>query len=272
MRYIDFSLINIHDPDVRKWIRKAKKYQAALSLLKTHDDRKGFLQKNDLWNEFKPILIKYYGEKCWYSECDLTGSYGDVDHFRPKNKSTNENDEIILDDGYWWLAYDYLNYRLSCEKSNRPYGTGGKRDRFPLKPGSAPASVPNKNDSPLLLDPCVLEDVMLIDCDETGEIITLSGDSYEQKRVSVSKKIFNWNCFNTARREVRNNCKTALETLSIMYTLSPDNMRLPLSLLKKLSDDKTPYSSFAKKYIVDHISDEPYADIVLSLISNERSN
>lgn len=272
MRYIDFSLIDKNDPDVKRWVSKATKKLAVLSLLKTHDDRKAFLQKNNLWNEFKPILIKYYGEKCWYSECDLSGSFGDVDHFRPKNKSTNENDETILEDGYWWLAYDYLNYRLSCEKSNRPYRDGGKRDRFPLKPGSFPTTFPNKNDIPLLLDPCVQEDTMLIDCDETGEIISLSGDSYEQKRVSVSTKIYNWNCFNTARREVRNNCKTALETLSIMYTLSPDNMRLPLSLLKKLSDDKTPYSSFAKKYIVDHISDEPYADIVLSLVSNERSN
>lgn len=154
MRYIDFSLIDPNDHDVKQWVRSASKKLADLSALTTHAERNNFLQRNNIWKDFKPILIRYFGEKCWYSECDLTGSFGDVDHFRPKLRSIDENNNVILDEGYWWLAYDYLNYRLSCEKCNRPFGDGGKRDYFPLRPGTMPAVFPRKDDISLLLDPC----------------------------------------------------------------------------------------------------------------------
>ena len=173
MRYIDLSIIKTTDPDVVKWLSDAKSHFGALSKLTKHDDRKKYMSKHNIWTNFKPILIKYYGEKCWYSECSLEGSFGDVDHFRPKGKSTDDKKNIILSDGYWWLAYDYLNYRLSCEKSNRSYGDGGKNDMFPLKPGTVPATQGNKNDIPVLLDPCVDSDVALRDCNEAGEIVAL---------------------------------------------------------------------------------------------------
>ena len=56
----------------------------------THDERKEYMAAHGIWSQFKPILIKYYGEKCWYSECSLEGTFGEIDHFRPKNKSTDE--------------------------------------------------------------------------------------------------------------------------------------------------------------------------------------
>lgn len=117
MRYINLSLIDETDVDVKRWIDKAKKHLNELSEKMTHSERKKYLSKHGIWSQFKPIFIKYYGEKCWYSECSLEGSFGDIDHFRPKNKSTDEQKNEILPDGYWWLAYDYLNYRLSCEKA-----------------------------------------------------------------------------------------------------------------------------------------------------------
>lgn len=266
MRYIDFELIDKSDVEVKKWMKKAKRKAKSLSSLTTHDKRKAFLRNNNIWSEFKPILINYFGKKCWYSECDLTGSYGDVDHFRPKNRSTDENDKVLLADGYWWLAYDYLNYRLSCETSNRPSGDGGKRDRFPLKPGSSPAAFPDKSDIPVLLDPCVLQDVQLIDCDENGEVISLSSDDYEKERVSISKKMYNWNCFNVARRKVRLACKIAIENLDIVYSSEPDKLDIPLGLIKDLTDDQAPYSSFARKYIKNKIEEKPYADVLTTLL------
>ena len=267
MRYIDFSLIDLNDPEVKNWLRKAKENTRQLASCSTDRQRKAFVQKNNIWCEFKPVLIKYFGEKCWYSECDLTGSFGDVDHFRPKGKSTDENGKVILPEGYWWLAYDYLNYRLSCEKCNRSFGDGGKRDRFPLKPGTLPATVPDKDDTPLLLDPCVLQDVQVIDCDETGEIISLSEDTYEKERVNVSKKIYNWKHFNIARRKIRIECKMALEEFEVFYYSKPDRLDIPLKQLEKLTDERTPYSSFAKKYIKSKIGIEnkPYAGVLSTL-------
>lgn len=131
MRYIDLALIDKKDPDVIGWLNKARLYLNELSKKTTHDERKEYMAAHGIWSQFKPILIKYYGEKCWYSECSLEGAFGEIDHFRPKNKSTDEKKNEILPDGYWWLAYDYLNYRLSCEKSNRSYGDGGKNDMLP---------------------------------------------------------------------------------------------------------------------------------------------
>src|SRR6185369_8255611 len=54
---------------------------------------------------------------------------------------------------YWWLAYDFLNYLLSCSTCNRIH----KRERFPLPPGAAAltyeARVDLGEEAALLLDP-----------------------------------------------------------------------------------------------------------------------
>lgn len=266
MRYIDLSIIKTTDSDVTAWLDDAKLHLGELSKLTTHDERRRYMIKHNIWSEFKPILIRYYGEKCWYSECSLEGSFGDVDHFRPKNKATDDTGNVILSDGYWWLAYDFLNYRLSCEKSNRSFEHGGKNDMFPLKPGTIPATQGNKNDIPVLLDPCVDSDVALIDCNETGEIVALSSEPYEILRVEISKRIYNWDCFNGARKKVRSECKTALELFEILYEASPDRLESSISRIRELVDSQTPYSSFAKRYIELKIQDKPYKDVILRML------
>lgn len=266
MRYIDLALIDKKDPDVIRWLKKARLHLNELSKRTTHDERKNYMASHKIWSEFKPILIKYYGEKCWYSECSLEGAFGEIDHFRPKNKSTDEQKNEILQDGYWWLAYDYLNYRLSCEKSNRSFDNGGKNDMFPLKAGTSPASKGNNNDTPILLDPCIESDVAIIDCNETGEIIALSTDPYDENRVEISKKIYNWNCFNTARKKIRSDCKIALELFEMTYELCPDKMEPSIMQICKLVHPETPYSSFAKRYIEFKIHDKPYEDVIVNAI------
>lgn len=266
MRYIDFSIIEKDDPDVITWLNNAKVCSAELAKKKTHTERKSYMENNSIWRDFKPILIKYYGEKCWYSECDLAGSFADVDHFRPKNKSTDGNGNVVLQDGYWWLAYDYLNYRLSCEKSNRSFGEGGKNDIFPLKRGTAPANIGKKNDIPILLDPCVKSDIELIDCNEAGEIISLSADSYNKLRVDISKRIYNWDVFNAARRKVRSNCKATLEMFELIYELAPDRMEGAITQIYSLVDARAPYSSFARRYIEFKVQDKPYKDVILKIL------
>lgn len=266
MRYIDLSLIDENDIDIKKWLDEAKTHLNKLNEKSTSFERKKYLTDHRIWSQFKPILIECYGEKCWYSECSLEGSFGDVDHFRPKNKSTDEHKNEILPDGYWWLAYDYHNYRLSCDKSNRSFGDGGKNDMFPLKSGTSPATQGNNNDTPILLDPCVESDVAIIDCDETGEIIALSNDPYDERRVEISKKIYNWNCFNTARKRIRSECKTALELFEMIYESCPNKMAPSIKQICRLVDPGTPYSSFAKRYIKFKIQNKPYEDVIIKAI------
>lgn len=64
-------------------------------------------------------LLALHGLSCAYCQGSLTPSdRGDVEHFRPKSI-------------YWWLAYDFTNYFLSCSRCNRVR----KGDRFPLATG-----------------------------------------------------------------------------------------------------------------------------------------
>lgn len=269
MRFINLSNINPNDAFVSKWLNEAQTHLAALSKLKTHDERKDYLGKHPHWNKLKKILKDLYGEKCWYSECSIEGDFGDVDHFRPKNESTDENGNVLLQDGYWWLAYDYNNYRMSCEKCNRPYGSEGKKERFPLKTGTVPAVNPNSKDDNILLDPCSSSDCDLIDCDDSGAIVPTSSNPDDIYRVGMSVKILNLQEFNTARKTVRLACKMNIERYERHYNNGniaefPDDF-MSIQLLIK-SD--VPYSSFARKYILEKIVGKPYEQIIQKLIRN----
>ena len=104
-----------------------------------------------------------------------------------------------------------------------------------------------------MLDPCIDSDVALIDCNEAGEIVALSSDPYEIFRVDISKQIYNWDCFNTSRKKIRSQCKTALE-------------------LFEMVDPKTPYSSFAKRYIQLKIQDKPYEAVICAALNELNYN
>lgn len=102
--------------------------------------------------QVKIALIAMQHGKCAYCEGDfLAFSYGDTEHQRPKAFSQQAAGAPIIRPGYYWLAYDWLNLVLSCERCNR----SRKRNLFPLRnPGAratAPAGV--AAEQPLLLDP-----------------------------------------------------------------------------------------------------------------------
>ena len=258
MRYIDLEKIET-DNRLTTWILRADKNLEELKKLVDSKSRKNFIKRNDIWKKLKDLYVDVYGDKCWYSETPLTGEFKDVDHFRPKAVSKDVDNTVILQNGYWWLAYDYKNYRLSCEKCNRSSGGGGKRDYFPLKPGTKAALPLESNDENILLDPCNKDDVELIDCDETGAIYALSKDPYDIERVKISKKIYNWNSFNEARRKTCVECESAIK----IYEYAWENkinviMEEELEQIYRLTDKKSPYSSFAVRHISFRIAGKEY--------------
>lgn len=137
---------------------------------------------------------------------------------------------------------------------------------FPLKAGTPAATQGNNNDIPILLDPCVESDVEIIDCNEAGEIIALSNDPYDVSRVEISKRIYNWNCFNIGRKKIRSDSKIALQLFEMAYELCPDKMAPSIKQICKLVHPDTPYSSFAKRYIKFKIHDKPYEDVIVNAI------
>ena len=117
-----------------------------------------------------------------------------------------------------------------------------------------------------IYEPCVESDVEIIDCNEAGEIIALSNDPYDVSRVEISKRIYNWNCFNIGRKKIRSDSKIALQLFEMAYELCPDKMAPSIKQICKLVHPDTPYSSFAKRYIKFKIHDKPYEDVIVNAI------
>ena len=72
------------------------------------------------WTKLKPWLFALSHGKCWFTEGRDICSHTDVEHFRPK-KEAKELDGSIRD-GYWWLAFDYSNFRAAGNVPNRKKG------------------------------------------------------------------------------------------------------------------------------------------------------
>ena len=75
-------------------------------------ERNEFIGKKSAhWGKLKPWLFALSGGKCWFTDTTNSGSHYDVEHFRPKAEAKNFDGSVR--EGYWWLAFDYTNYRLA---------------------------------------------------------------------------------------------------------------------------------------------------------------
>ncbi|WP_437973044.1 hypothetical protein WMF11_29175 [Sorangium sp. So ce295] len=100
--------------------------------------------------------------KCVWCEQQRPGKRElDVEHYRPKVRITEwvgephfvsdtPPREVDVGPGYWWLAFHWNNYSLSCKTCNQ----GWKRNLFPVTP-PRPTCVEGveATERPLLLDP-----------------------------------------------------------------------------------------------------------------------
>ena len=84
-------------------------------------------KRSDHWGKLKPWLLALSGGKCWFTEARDIASHLDVEHFRPKKATRNIKGPER--DGYWWLAFDYTNFRIAGTVPNRKKGAW-----FPLRP------------------------------------------------------------------------------------------------------------------------------------------
>jgi hypothetical protein len=133
--------------------------------------RSELINKNyQIWSSLKAMMAALSHQKCWYSEKRIAVSELEVDHFRPKSRVSGVTPPHR---GYWWLAYDWKNFRLAYSLINkrrtdsREGNVQGKGCYFPLLdeaarvPDNPPASTTTER--PKLLDPCVASDVLLLD-------------------------------------------------------------------------------------------------------------
>jgi hypothetical protein len=211
VRYIDFegktpvnTPINSEFPDWKpwtqeewsSWLSKSKEYLCELERLNGRGSEKEIKARNSYidsksahWGKLKIWLQVLSFGKCWFSEVREKYSHYEVEHFRPKKvaKGLNKNEER---DGYWWLAFEYTNYRLCGNVGNRKKGGW-----FPLKENSLISAADcrcEESETYFLLDPTDPYDPGLLAFNEEGNAIPSPECSTEwekQRAVETIKRL-----------------------------------------------------------------------------------
>lgn len=173
MRFIDLEEIR---PNIRQQIEALEEARAAVLAEADAAQRAVLIERyRGRWTAVRDAFAAYSHDKCWYVECKNLGTDDDIDHFRPKAGVKEDPDHP----GYYWLAFDWTNLRLSCHRANRPRtnpetgATGGKAGHFPLVDPATRARAPGDDlsrEEPALLDPTKMADVILLTFTPNGEV------------------------------------------------------------------------------------------------------
>jgi len=308
MRYIDLSKIKFKVKKI-KWIDVNKKHLEDLIFtdLKTGekyiswediknkhnknikvlsiDERKKYIANYPDWNILQKIMIEEYGYKCWYSEAPIGNGEFEIDHYRPKNRARQDDIKKSPNkkNGYWWLAYDFENYRLSGALSNKRRRdrfkenseVEGKGDLFPLDLENC--KIANERcstfcEKPLLLDPVIPSDVGLLTYDEGGSILPnpLILDSFDKKRAEVSINLYHLDLdqLETARHQVWSACSKAIEDAYLYFTESDSTEAKKLAMkncaevIFEKTNQKSNFSSVARACVNTYRKQKGYSTII----------
>lgn len=185
MRYIP---LRDHAPDAQ-WQVKAAAVLAQVQAAPDATARKKIIDDNSaVWGDLKSWLLALSHQKCWFSEAKDCFNHWDVEHFRPKKSAKDQDGNE--QDGYWWLAFDWLNFRICGSAGNRKKGT-----YFPLRPGCARAAPFGdlRYEDTLLLDPIDEDDPSLLSFNVQGRAIPAPAikDDWEKARVEYSVERYN---------------------------------------------------------------------------------
>lgn len=248
--------------------RLPKVYSArttTVATLATHELRSKYIKRHSSWGLLKSWLAHASGRKCWYCEAKSARAPLDVDHFRPKLAITVDGIELAGHDGYYWLAYEWWNFRLSCQRCNRPEknenGTlYGKANEFPIQDETQRCALPAAsltNEAPRLLDPCVQTDCDLLAHGIDGEVKPLAQPgtwNYQRADYTIKRLGFNeWNSPESKRNSWRN--------LDVLIRHAGNQPEV-VSLLQQHLSENHEYSSFFRSAIGSH-RDKAWVDALL---------
>jgi uncharacterized protein (TIGR02646 family) len=155
----------------------------------SHSRRPTDFQKHWTAPDVRGALVAMQGKVCAYCGADLTEGGNDVEHFRPA--------KIARDPlgGYWWIAYDFGNYFLSCKPCNQER----KGDRFPVA-GNRRVRYESRDaiarEERILLDPAVdpVEEWLEVNWElDLAPVVPRSGLEELTERVEKTIKFFRLN-------------------------------------------------------------------------------
>jgi len=259
MRYIDIDNVVAGVPkETLDLLRRADN-----SIRSLPDEKKIIRAKNgnSKWSKIKVNLEAASNRKCWYTESKNPGCLNEVEHFRPKGKVVDEKGVLIH--WYWFLAFNPLNYRLSCTIPNGSNvnilykgKTGGKGDKFPLLANSNHANdiAGLSNEQPVILDPCNRADTLLLAFSPDGRPVVsplFAGDATASLRVERSNLLLNldYPTFNVDRERIYNRV-VELIARGDKYNIENSNALTDVvSDLRSIMSADAEYSKAAECYI-----------------------
>jgi uncharacterized protein (TIGR02646 family) len=273
MRFINIERVQARITE--GWRNEAEQALRAVENLPCEERKKAIKAKSKVWRDLAEILGEASHGKCWYCESREDRSYNPVDHFRPKS-AVNECSEH---EGYWWLAFEWSNYRYCCTYCNSALKdteddseVHGKQDHFPLLDPAARAM--NRNDdltreAPTLLDPIRSADVKLLSFDIWGKVIekyleTDDDEKYARAHISIDVYHLNHPKIKKSRMVLYNRIKSLVDEGCRKRQILAENHDLPqitVNELKKsideidqelaqLMSEDAEYSSAARCYVM----------------------
>ncbi|MBP6281956.1 MAG: hypothetical protein KA384_07915 [Leptotrichiaceae bacterium] len=261
------------------WLQEAETHLNNIRKL-DKSKRNDYWKKHNIWTKLYSSLSELSGNSCWYTEAPENSSEWEIDHYRPKSKSKN-NEVTIREDGYWWLSYSWKNFRLvgslanklrkdRFKKNNEVYGKGIFFPLLDINNVSQPEDNYCMKEEPFLIDPIDAFDITLISFDKNGEVYpTYSKEEndfyYNKAIISIQyyglehtplqrgrKKI--WEKCHTIVDKTQTNLKTYINDASKRNQLIRDCYNDLIACVKK----DEPYTMVVRSYISEKIEDESY--------------
>ena len=211
---------------------------------------------------YKSGKAPFYG-KCVYCESNVAANHpGDIEHWRPKNRVTDETGrtiEIETEDrttvphpGYYWLAYEWRNLLFACVDCNRPSTAKtpgrriGKWDQFPVRRFRARKMGEELRERPMLVNPVEEDPAAHLKVDDIGVMIAKTDRG--QKCIDI----FGLNAREAlldARRECIENTKSRIQSMILEMLMASQQhdkegaMRKLAEKVKKIESGAAPYSA-----------------------------
>ena len=279
MRFVDLTKLELPSG----WEERAQEAQREIAALDNDERSSAINNHRQIWGELKPCLEKLAHKKCWYCESKQVRSDKDIDHFRPKNRVDEKGCENHP--GYWWLAFDWENFRYSCTYCNRlrtDSNTGttrGKGNRFPLHDEAKRCWTPQallSDEQPVLLDPAEEADPGLLWFDEDGTARPTSRDSaswlYRRAKESIEIYHLNHTDLKEVRQSVCKDCTQMVEDGDEVWReyeqgslVAQTKFRKTLEDLKKRLASNAEYSAAARATVMGlRGENHPWLDALLA--------
>lgn len=245
--------IDSHEPD-EDWLNRADSLTADLLAAADADARKQIIEDNQgMWGELKQHFCDVLHRKCWYSESVNDFAHCHVDHFRPKGKAEDES-KNVQEEGYWWLAFNWRNYRYSG-----PAGNVRKKHYFHVNANKAlkPADA-IENEDIRFLDPCEPGDPDKLKFNNEGVVSPKNEDEtsrdFLQAEYTIRRMNLNMQGLVEGRRDnYRKAARLIRETQALLKLQSEyfdlarqQNIRANQISLLELANRFTPYSAAVK--------------------------